>query len=242
MTAGDWGGLLLLVAFATASCKDQGHLEPQAGRTSATAAGQATISGASMNEPDSGKGSDRIIDLGDASRPDRQTVVRSLTEYPASEAQRIKAIIESPEMKAKVEHMRAMATRGPLALVLVDKPLRKSVMTEVYLNAPPPVTRFFVVATATLDDEVIDRATSLALAYETQYPTDVGEVKFTLFNDGSYVRESRTNGRLEDRQFFQGFYATRHRRSEHLKRTAEQSQLTQVAYVGLAKLVSLGTP
>jgi hypothetical protein len=47
---------------------------------------------------------------------------------------------------------------------------REGPLTQVYLNAAPPVPRFFVVATPALDDEVIDRATSLAFKYESEYP------------------------------------------------------------------------
>ena len=80
----------------------------------------------------------------------------------------------------------------------------------------------------------------LAVLYEMEYFADRGPVKFTLFRDGSYVRESATNGQMKDRQQFTGFYAKRDRRSGELKRAARKAPVTQVAGVGLAKVLSLG--
>jgi aminoglycoside 3-N-acetyltransferase len=197
-------------------------------------------SGAAMSERGPLARDDVVLDLGDLSDPNRRTTARPLSEYSEDQQRHIRAIRESPDTNAREALVREIAARGPFAVALVNEPIAEGVLTEVYLNAPQPLTRFFVVAESALDDEVIDRATSLALKYEMQFPADSGAVRFTLFEDGSYVRESATHGRVEDRQFFEGFYAKRDRRSQYVRRFAEHREPIQIPRVGPARVVSLG--
>lgn len=231
---------LLVLAFLLVSCKGEERIEPTRSANLPTVGRENAASGAFMSESDSAQGSEPVVDLGDGRDPNRKTTVRRVDELPAAEQAGIRAIRNSARVKAWEARTREIAARGPLALVLIDRPLGKNVLTQVYLNASPPVSRFFVVTGAALHDEVIDRATSLAFKYERDYPGDVGQVKFTLFADGSFVRESATNGRLEARQFFKGFYAEPNRRSEQLKRVAQQTKATEVPGIGRAKVLSLG--
>lgn len=193
-----------------------------------------------MAEPNSTDDSDRVIDLGDLERPDRESVKRRLDSFPPAERERMKGILESAEMKSRVEQLREVARHGPLAVVLLDRTLGAGVLAEVYLNASPPLSRFIVGAAATLDDELIDRATGLAFSYEMQHPGDKGEVRFTLLTDGSFVRESVTNGRVHEHQTFHGMYRKRDRRSKVLLQIAAGRPSVEIPHVGRAKVVSLG--
>lgn len=206
-------GPLYLLLVALLGCQNPGQVEPRVGGR-APAAKSPNV-GASMNSRDS------------SGKPDDE---------------QIRAHVERPEMKAAAALVQEIAKRGPLAVVLVDFPLKSGALAEVYLNAPPPLTRYFVTAAAGFDDEVMDRAIGLAFQYEMRYASDRGSVKFTLFRDGTYERESSANGRVREKQVFEAVYSRRDLKSGELKRAAARIPSTQVVGLGLAKVLSLGGP
>ena len=235
MNGKERNAMFAVLASLAVACKDQGQLEPQR----VTSIGAGAVPGAVMTEstPDD---DEPVIDIGDADDPNRKTEVRRLGDYSQQEQARIRQILSSDKLKERMALVRSIAERGTLALVLVDTPLGGGAIGQVHLNASPPLSRFVVASPESLDDELIDRAASLAFKYEARYPMDRDQVMFTLFADGRYTRVSRTNGRVEEQQVFKGFYADRMRRTVEYLQLAAQIKPTNIKGVGRGRVVSLG--
>lgn len=135
----------------------------------------------------------------------------------------------------------ALMGKGPPTLVLVDEPLAEGVIAEVHLNSPGPIARFLVVHRASLDDEVIDRAYSLAKLYEVHNPDDTSPVTFRLSANGDYVRISKV-GEIRDHHEFHGIYSNtrKDRRSRWLLKSADSMAATDIPGVGPGRIISLG--
>jgi hypothetical protein len=139
--------------------------------------------------------------------------------------------------------LKALIGKGPPALILVDKPLPDGAIAEVHLNSTGPVPRFMVIPRATLDDEVIDRAYSLAKLYEMHNPDDQSPVTFRLAANGDFTRTSK-DGEFRSHQEFQGYYVSskKDRRSRWLLESAQRVAVTQIAGIGPGRIMSLGDP
>jgi hypothetical protein len=137
--------------------------------------------------------------------------------------------------------MIAFVNRGPLALVLVDRPLGGGTIAEVYLNSTGPAARFIVIPRAGLDDEIIDRAYALAKHYETENPDNHDPVRFVLAANGDFTRTSKA-GQFRGHQMFEGFYTRKDRRSGWLLRSAARVPTSEIPGVGVGRIMSLGEP
>jgi hypothetical protein len=146
--------------------------------------------------------------------------------------------VRRDELRAKLA---AFVNKGPIALILVDHLLPDGAIAEVHLNSTGPITRFMVIPRSGLNDEVIDRAYSLARNHEMQNPDDVKPVIYKLGADGNYVRVSNA-GEERGRQTLQAFYSNskKDRRSRWLLKSAERVAVTQVEGVGRGRVMSLG--
>jgi hypothetical protein len=144
------------------------------------------------------------------------------------------------ELMAKLA---ALKGKGPPALVLVERPLANGAIAEVHLNSTGPVPRFLAISRATLDDEIIDRAYSIAKQYEMRNPDEQSPVTFSLAANGDYVRRSNA-GEQRGHHDFHGFYhgAKKDRKSRWLLESSRRVPLTDIPGLGPARIMSLGEP
>jgi hypothetical protein len=142
--------------------------------------------------------------------------------------------------KTMRDQLAAFVAKGPLTLILVDRPLTGGALAEVYLNGAAPLSRYMVVSRSQLHDEIIDRAHAFARQYEASNPDDQSPVKFTLTANGDYQRISAA-GTFHGHQFFEGHYSRPDRRSRWLLQSAQRVPQQEVAGIGKARVLSLGT-
>ncbi len=96
----------------------------------------------------------------DKSRPDwlRAHLVASPSE---EEPARFARLTSEPETQATIAHFERVAARGPLTAVMIDRALEGGRLSIIHLGEPEPLTRFFVVSTIGLHDEILKRTMGL---------------------------------------------------------------------------------
>jgi hypothetical protein len=137
------------------------------------------------------------------------------------------------------ERLKQTIARGIPTLAFVDRPLPDDQIAIILLGQEQTgPSRYIVVERSSFTDDVLNRATGLAIYWQGEYPSDESATVITLYKDGRYDGQSAEHQR-SGKQDYRRFGPQREVMSSEILTKAAAADPVDLPNFGAVRLVPL---